>query len=91
MHSLWSITVTKVSIIVQSLELNLSRLGINPVTNLVAACSSLGDVKDDSLLFTDPETPEFLHRDNLLFTKSSEHHREEVEGDGVRVGEGERE
>jgi hypothetical protein len=51
----------------------------------------LGDVKDDSVLFTDPEPPEFLHEDNLLFTKGSEYHREEVEGDGVRVGGGEHE
>jgi hypothetical protein len=46
----------------------------------------LDEVGDDS--FADPilpNTPEFVRKVNLLLTKASEHHREEVEGDGVRV------
>jgi hypothetical protein len=51
----------------------------------------LGEVEDDSLPLADPilpDTPEFLRKDNLLFTKCSEHHIEEAEGDGVRAGDG---
>jgi hypothetical protein len=50
----------------------------------------LGEVGDDSLSFSDPmpDTPECQRKDNLLFTKASEHHREEVEGDGAIVGGG---
>jgi hypothetical protein len=47
----------------------------------------LGDVNEDS--FADPvlpNTPEFVRKVNLLLTKDSEHHREEVEGDRGRVG-----
>jgi hypothetical protein len=33
----------------------------------------------------------FYIKTTLFFTKCSEHHKEEVEGDGVRVGEGEHE
>ena len=46
----------------------------------------LDEVGDDS--FADPilpNTPEFVRKVNLLLTKASEHHREEVEGDGVGV------
>jgi hypothetical protein len=46
----------------------------------------LGEVEDDTLPFDDPETPELLRRDNALSTKGSEHHIEEMEGGGVRVG-----
>ena len=49
----------------------------------------LDEVGDDSLPFADPvlpETPEVLRKDNLLFTKGSENHMEEVEeGDGVAI------
>jgi hypothetical protein len=50
----------------------------------------LGYVNDDS--FADPilpNTPEFVHKVNLLLTKVSKHRRVEVEGDGVGVGGGE--
>ncbi|KIM98606.1 hypothetical protein OIDMADRAFT_56956 [Oidiodendron maius Zn] len=54
----------------------------------------LDEVGDDSLPLADPilpETPEFVRKDNLLFTKASEHHREEMEGDRVGVGSREHE
>ena len=43
----------------------------------------LDNVEDDSILFENPETPEFVRKDNPLFVKGSEHHTDEVEGDGV--------
>jgi hypothetical protein len=48
----------------------------------------LAEVGDDSLSLSDPmpDTPECQRKDNLLFTKASEHRREEVEGDIVGVG-----
>jgi hypothetical protein len=49
----------------------------------------LDEVGDDSLSLSDPmpDTPECQRKDNL-FTKASEHSREEVEADGARVGGG---
>jgi hypothetical protein len=50
----------------------------------------LGEVKDESLIFADPDLPDppqFLRKDNVLPIEDSKHHTEEAEGDGAGDGD----